>query len=132
MNGTTYSLEKLVFKYGVDKGQLDMYKKDVEEGNALIKKVMSELGVTECQADKYKVTKIIQTKESMNEEGLLEFAKTRPELLNAIRTREYIDFDALESMIYNGEIPAELIVEIGKFKQTKEIETLRLKILKEK
>ena len=47
-------------------------------------------------------------------------------ITNAIRTKEYVDLDLLENMMYHNEIPQDVIVQMGDCKSEKEVITLRV------
>lgn len=106
-----------------DKKQLDNYKKSTEEYNKEIKKLMNQLNKTEFETDNGLVAKInVQNRESFNEDKLI--AKLKE--LNgtaAIKTKEYVDMDELEDLIYNGELDAS---ELTSCKVSKEIITLKV------
>ena len=55
-----------------------------------------------------------------------------PESIGIVKTREYIDEDALESAIYNGLIPDDVMDKIKECMTVKEVETIRLTTKKEK
>lgn len=106
-----------------DKKQLDTYKKSTDEYNKEIKKLMNELNKTEFETDSGLVAKInIQNRESFNEDKLIEKLK---ELKGntAIKTKEYVDMDELEDLIYNGYIDA---AQLSSCKVSKEVVTLKV------
>ena len=124
-------LEKLIPQYAKDKLLLDTYKKACDAENAEIKQLMLEENKTMFESDRYIATRIVSTRETMNEEVLLEIAHHYgiPEI---VKTKEYIDFEALEDAIYNGKISKDILIEIGKARESKEIVTLRIAKVKAK
>ena len=106
-----------------DKQKLDNYKKSTEEYNKEIKKLMNQLNKTEFETDNGLDAKItVQNRESFNEDKLIEKLK----LLNghtAIKTKEYVDMDELENLIYNGFLDAS---ELTSCKVSKEVITLKV------
>ena len=111
-----------------DKQQLDKYKKSTEEYNKEIKELMSKIDRTEFKTDTGITAKLsIQKRESFNEEKLIQKLKE----LNgntAIKTKEYVDMDELEDLIYNGHIDAG---QLTNCKQVKEVKVLKVTKLKE-
>ena len=116
-------LNSVIESFYEDKKQLDNYKKSTDEYNKEIKKLMSELNKTEFETDKGLVAKItVQNRESFNENKLISKLK---ELngTSAIKTKEYVDMDVLEDLIYNGKINAS---ELTSCKVSKQVVTLKV------
>lgn len=124
---TTY-LDDLISKYAENKEKLDAFQKLTEAENKEIKFLMKSSGETEHISDDYKAAYIVSTRESMNEDMLLEIAHRYG--IPIIKTKEYIDFDALESAIYGNRIPNNVLMEMDKAKTKKEVVTLRITKLK--
>lgn len=125
------TLEELIPVYAANKAEMEDYKKLCDRDNRRIKDLMFTKGLDEKEAGGYIAKRIVQHKESMNEAILLEIAHTYgiPEI---VKTKEYIDFDALENAIYNGLIPQDVIVEMNKAKEVKEVVLLKVtKVKKE-
>lgn len=124
-------LDTLIPQYAENKAELDSYKKICDKENAEIKAVMADFALQHYEAGGYKATYSVSERESMNEEMLLEIAHNRgiPEI---VKTKEYIDFDALEDAIYNGRISQEVLLEMNKAREVKEVVTLRVSKVKEK
>lgn len=127
-------LELLIPQYALNKSELDSYKKLCDKENAEIKTLMSQLKETDYSAGGYSAKIIIQNRESLNEDKLLNllFSKFQKdaEQLGIIKTKYYIDTDALEKALYNGDIPQDIIQDMSKARETKEVVTL--KVTKEK
>lgn len=122
-------LSKLVISFGEKKTQLDALDKEVKKDNAEIKTLMKELGQSKYESGGYTVSYTEQKRESMNEDALLELLSKKHKLytdLGIIKTKEYIDSDALESAIYNGDIPKAELLKMDKCRETKIIPTLKL------
>ena len=122
-------LDTLIPRYAANKAELDSYKKICDKENAQIKEVMKSFVVQNYEAGGYKASYSVSKRESMNEEMLLQIAHMHgiPEI---VKTKEYIDFDALEHAIYNGLISDEVLMEMDKAKETKEVVTLRISKVK--
>lgn len=124
---TTY-LDDLISKYAENKEKLEAFKKLTEAENKEIKFLMKSSGETEHISDEYKASYVVSTRESINEEMLLVVAHKYG--IPVIKTKEYIDFDALENAIYNNRISNEVLLEMDKAKSKKEVVTLRITKLK--
>lgn len=118
-------LDELIPQYAANKAEADSYKKICEKENAKIKAIMKDFVVTEYVAGEYKATYSVSTRETINEDRLLEIAHHFgiPEI---VKTKEYIDFDALEKAIYDGKISDDILMEMDKAKEVKEVVTLRV------
>lgn len=118
-------LDDLIPQYASNKNELDAYKKLCDRENAEIKAIMKDLALQKYEAGEYKATYTISKRETMDEEILLEIAHQFgiPEI---VKTKEYIDFDALENAIYNGKISPEILTEMDRARSVKEVVTLRI------
>lgn len=124
------SLDTLIPQYAENKSMLDDYKKICDDENKQIKDMMEE---GSYEAGGWKATKTISTRETMNEDKLLDVAKKNSYYLSdIIKTKEYIDMDKLESLLYKGNISKEVLLEIDKCRESKEVVTLRISKVKEK
>ena len=142
------SLDTLIPQYAENKGLLDDYKKICDEENKQIKELMEE---GSYEAGGWKVTKTVSTRDTVNEEALLSLLQSYSDgiskalnkvdsniefidfrKLGVIKTKEYVDMDALESAIYKGKVTKEVLLEIDKCRESKEVVTLRLSKIKEK
>lgn len=118
------TLQELIPAYAENKSEMDSYKKLVNRDNALIKELMQEQKITETEVDGWQAKITTKKSESFNEENLIEDFECldhseddghiynenkkyfRTKLFNllqknkVIKTRKYIDFDALESVLY--------------------------------
>lgn len=124
-------LDVLIPQYAENKSEMDSYKKICDKENAQIKAIMKDFVVDNYEAGGYKASYSISKRETMNEEILLDIAHNFgiPEI---VKTKEYIDFEALEKAIYNGDISDDILMEMDKAKEVKEVVTLRVTKIKEK
>lgn len=136
---TTEYLESLVISYAKNKSKLNDYTTLCDKENKEIKSLMKQFKITEIPSGDYVAKISVSTKETANESRMLavihDLAVNNVELykeLGIIKTREYIDFDALEAAIYNNRISEDGLMAIGKCYDTKEIETLRITKKKKK
>ena len=124
-------LEKLIPQYAQDKLLLDTYKKTCDAENAEIKQLMLEENKTTFEAEGYVANRIVSVRETMNEAALLAIAHHYG-ISEIVKTKEYIDFDALEDAIYNGRISKDILIEIGKARESKEVVSLKISKVKSK
>lgn len=117
-------LKELVRLFYEDKQQLDSYKKSTEEYNEKIKESMYTLNIDEFSDDDTGlIAKIgIQNRESFNENKLIEKLKSL-NIEGVIKTKEYVDMDALENAIYNELLDAS---ELLPCKEVKVVKTLKV------
>ena len=115
---------------------IDLYKESKDKENALkksntemgnnIKSYFQTNGIDRVDTDKYTATVTTSTSESLNEELAIEIIKENlgGAMLNTvIKTKEYIDEDALEKLVYNGDFD---IAKLAKAKITETTSTLRV------
>jgi len=124
-------LDTLIPQYANNKSELDGYKKICDRENAQIKAIMKDFVITNYEAGGYKASYSVSERESMNEEMLLEIAHNHG-ISEIVKTKEYIDYDALENAIYNGHISQDILLEMNKAKEIKEVVTLRVTKVKPK
>lgn len=131
-------LETLIPQYAENKIILDDYKKLCEKENAKIKEVMKSFTLDHFESGEYKATYSVSQRESIDEEILISLFQTVPaftEIANKyeiIKSKPYIDFDALEKALYEGALSNEQIADLDKAKETKTVETLRISKIKVK
>lgn len=122
-----FDLSKVIDEYKESKDKENALKKANTAMNESIKNYMSENGMDEASSDMYTAVLSSITKESLNEELAIEIIKENlgGALLNSvIKQKEYIDEDALEKLVYNGDFD---ISKLEKAKITKVTTTLRIK-----
>ena len=141
---STRTLDTLIPQYAENKSMLDDYKKICDEENKQIKDMMDE---GSYEAGGYKATKTVSNRDSLNEDKLLldyyddEDIKTCFERNKIIKTKKYIDSEALEALIYklNNKKDAKSKKQLNKILQLvnactdrKEMVNLRVSKIKEK
>lgn len=121
------TLEELIVRYGTNKADYDSLKKVVDADNSEIKKLMSEQNINEYSYGGYNAKMTIQNRESINEEKLLTLLGSVDNLPNdIIKTKSYVDMDVLESAIYNNLIPNDVLIEMNKCREIKQVQTLKI------
>lgn len=119
------SLEELIPRYALNKSELDSYTKICKEENEQIKAALVDLGEDTYTAGGYTVKRIVATKETMNEAKLLEVLRQNG-IDVAIKTKEYVDMDALEAYLYNNMPSEDLARQLESCRTTTETVQLRL------
>lgn len=120
----------LVSEYGQQKAELDALKKNVDSLNAQLKDLMLENNIEEFSANGYKVKYSVSERETINELQLLDMLlkkhKDLSEQLGLVKTKLYVDFEAIEKETYNGNLSDKVLKDIGKCREVKEVVSLRL------
>jgi hypothetical protein len=119
MNNET--IEKNVLSYAILKEQSEALKKQLDVLNKIIKETLlnSDDTIYEREGFDYKATVTKVSNDKLNDDKLIACLKTMKELGNItpqkfnkiVRTREYIDQEALEDAMYNGYVPATTVGE---------------------
>lgn len=126
-------LIEAIDRYGFNKDELDDYKAICDEESKHIKQMMGDAHLKSYNTDLFKATYIVSDRTTMDEAKLLGVIHKNnlPETLGIIKTKEYIDEDALESAIYNGEISDDVMAQISECTIKKEVISLKLTKQKE-
>lgn len=88
------------------------FKKLGSKLNDEIKETMSSMGVDEFSSDSYVATVKYSRKETLDEEKAIDVLRktlSKEQLKTVIRTKEYIDDDSLEKLVYNGDFDISLL-----------------------
>lgn len=123
---TKIDINKIIDLYKESKDKENALKKSNTEMGNNIKSYFQTNGLDKVDTDKYTATVTTSTSESLNEELAIEIIKENlgGAMLNTvIKTKEYIDEDALEKLVYNGDFD---ITKLAKAKITKTTSTLRV------
>ena len=121
-----FDLSKAIDKYKESKDKENALKKANNELNENIKTYMQEHDMESANSEKYTATLSCTKKESLNEDLAIEIIKENlggALLSSVIKQKEYIDEDALEKLVYNGDFD---INKLAKAKIVKETYTLRV------
>lgn len=137
------NLYELIPAYAQNKQEMDDYKKICDEQNKAIKKCMNEQELSETTVGDWTAKVTVQHREKMNEDALLTVLDTavvkdengndvNPRDLGIIKSKEYIDMDAVESAIYKGLIPTDVLMSMDSCRETTDVCTLRVTKAKKK
>ena len=121
-----FNISTAIDSYKESKDKENALKKANDKLNENIKTYMQEHGMTSVNSEKYTATLSCTKKESLNEDLAIEIIKENlggALLSSVIKQKEYIDEDALEKLVYNGDFD---INKLSKAKIIKETYTLRV------
>ena len=121
-----FDLSTAIDKYKESKDNENALKKANNELNETIKTYLQEHDMTSANSDNWTATLSCTKKESLNEDLAIEIIKENlggALLSSVIKQKEYIDEDALEKLVYNGDFD---INKLAKAKMVKETYTLRV------
>ena len=126
-----FDLSKTIDEYKESKDKENSLKKINNELSENIKSYMHEHNMTTANTDNYTATLSRKDSESLNEDLAIEIIKENlggALLASVIKTKEYIDEDALEKLVYNGDFD---VNKLAKAKIVKSTFTLRVTKKKE-
>lgn len=123
-------IEEVVENYYNDKQAEKVLKASLTAGNEFIKDYMKSAEKDSEIFGDYKVTVSVTDKSTFNEDKLLKLMKS--EYPAVVKTKEYVDIDALEDAMYKGLIPERIILDMDSAKEPKEVVTLRVSKPKKK
>ena len=126
-----FDLSKTIDEYKESKDKENSLKKINNELSENIKSYMHEHNMTTADTDNYTATLSRKDSESLNEDLAIEIIKENlggALLASVIKTKEYIDEDALEKLVYNGDFD---VNKLAKAKIVKPTFTLRVSKKKE-
>lgn len=125
-DGNAFNLSEMIDTYKTSKDKENALKKVNSEMNENIKTYMQEHNMTSANSKNWTATLSCTKKESLNEDLAIEIIKKNlggALLSSVIKQKEYIDEDALEKLVYNGDFD---INKLAKAKMVKETYTLRV------
>lgn len=126
------NLQQVINQYFEEDSKKKALEKELKSKNAFIKSTLAEMGKDLYETDKCKATISCQNRVSMDEEKVIEIIKeniSAARRKGVIKTIEYVDYEVLESLIYNGVIAAE---KLEPAQSVNVITTLKVTALKKK
>ena len=120
-------LANLVTDYIYNKDREKEFKDAASAENTEIKAIMTEFKMTSFDTYTGSVTLSERVSEDFIEDKLIEFLKTRNLASDIVKTKEYVDFDALESAIYHEKIAGDDLKAMSSCKEVKTTQVLRIK-----
>ena len=124
---TNAELKNLVDSYGESKKEENAIVKRNKERNEQIKQLFLDNDISSFETDSFIATVSETEKQSLNNELALCILKEdldENELTSVVKTKEYIDEDALEKLVFNGQFD---ISKLEKAVDKKIVSTLRIK-----
>ena len=103
---TGFDLSKAIDEYKESKDKENALKKANDRMGKDIKQYMLDNDMTKANGEKYTVTMSKTVKQKLNEDLAIEIIKENLDgalLASVIKQKEYIDEDALENLVYNGD-----------------------------
>lgn len=122
-------LEQLIPQYGQHDQELKDLKKVCDSEKEEIKKIMTEQNSTCESYGGFKVNRVVQKRQSFNEEKAIEILKAN-NIQNVIKTKEYLDMDALENEMYAGNISKEIMLELDSCRNETEVVAIKCSVAK--
>lgn len=120
------ALNFLVRDYIANKDKEKEYKDMASAQNTEIKVIMNEHKLKEFKTESGSVALSYRTTETFIEDKLIEFLKSHNVANDIVKTKEYVDYDALESAIYHEKISEDVLKDMASCKETKVTEVLRI------
>lgn len=124
---TNAELKNLIDSYGESKNEENTIVKRNKEINSQIKQLFLDNDISSFETDSFIATVSETEKQSLNNElalGILKKELPFPELTSVVKTKEYIDEDALEKLVFNGQFD---ISKLEKAVDKKIVSALRIK-----
>ena len=123
-------LSKVIDEYKESKDRENALKKANDRMGKDIKQYMLDNDMTKANGEKYTVTMSKTVKQKLNEDLAIEIIKENlggALLASVIKQKEYIDEDALEKLVYNGDFD---ITKLAKAEINTTTYTLRTSVIK--
>ena len=128
------NLKKTIDSLAEEKTQKTKLENSIKSKGDFVKSKFKELKVDEYYGDNYRAYLQYSNKIDMDEDKVIEILKEnckKADLKDVIKTKEYVDFDALENLIYNGGIEAQKLEPAQSVKTTVSLYTKVIKKEKE-
>ena len=119
-------IEDLIEEFGKNKSELSELKTVVDEQSTQLKQFMTDNDITTAMSENYKVLLYTYQKQAMDTDKLLAVLKKHNLVDGIIKTKEYIDMDALESALYKNSFPNDVLMDIDKCKTSTDVTSIRL------
>ena len=106
------SLDDMIKIYAGKKEELDPLKKIVDEYGKKIKSEMTDRDLPEYTVGDVRASISVTPKEDFNELQAIEILRkslTPEQFSKAVKTKEYLDDDAFEALVYNHEVDAAIL-----------------------
>lgn len=121
----TGELNTIIPQFYKDKAEMDKFKKVADAENKKIKQLMLDANEDTHEAGEYVARQSVSERESLNEDKLIAVLK-KHEIPGVIKTKEYVDMNALESYLYYNEMTKSFAADLDRCKTTIKVVTLRV------
>lgn len=128
-----HKLDELVAEYGKRDAEIKTLKKITDAEKEQIKELLVQEKEDSWTSGGYTVQRVVSERETLNEERLLPILKDDWIKLHGsmecpyIKTKEYVDMDALETALYEGTIPQSTLAEMEKCREVTTVVALKCK-----
>lgn len=125
-----FDLSKIIDEYKESKDKENALKKANDSMGKDIKQYMLDNDMTKASGEKYTATLSKTVKQKLNEDLAIEIIKENlggALLASVIKQKEYIDEDALEKLVYNGDFD---VAKLAKAEINTTTYTLRTSVIK--
>lgn len=125
-----YNLEATIDDLDLEKKEKTKLEGAIKKKSDFIKNKFKELDITEYLTEDTRAYLQYSNKIDMDEDKVIEILKENcnaEQLKNVIKTKEYVNFEALESLIYNNGIAAEKLEPAQTVKTTVSLYTKPIK-----
>lgn len=118
-------LDELIPLYVQNKNELDSYTAICKQENESIKAQMLELGKEVHSVGGYTAKRTVSYRETLNEDRLMAVI-LKHGIKDVIKTKDYVDMDALENYLYHNMMSDTLATDLESCKSKTEVVTLRI------
>ena len=124
-------LNQLVSHYGELDNQIKTLTKEFDSDKVTIKNLMGDNNIDDCTAGGYTVTRQVSYRTKYNEDKMLDILKADWKQRYGdiecpyIKTKEVVDMDALEAVIYANELPNEVMMKLNDCQEKTEVVALK-------
>lgn len=121
------NVDLMIQLYVDAKIELDERKKVADKYNKELKDLLQSSDMSEYSNDRYKIKLVTSERSSMDEDLLLkELINLKDKFPGLIKSKEYVDMDELESLMYANDLDDETLQKIDKCITIKQVTQLRL------
>lgn len=121
------NMDLMIQLYVDAKIELDERKKVADKYNKELKDLLQSSDMSEYSNDRYKIKLVTSERSSMDEDLLLkELINLKDKFPGLIKSKEYVDMDELESLMYANDLDDETLQKIDKCITIKQVTQLRL------
>lgn len=131
------NLDELVAHYGEVDSQIKTLTKELESDKITIKNELASQKKDDYSAGGYKVIRQVSYRTKVNEDRMIKVLKDDWKERYGdmecpyIKTKEYIDMEELESVLYANELPENIVTKLNDCQEKTEVITLKCSKIKE-